>query len=61
MPLEWIPRSKSGASKSRTRWAAHTRIGNMGVPPPPPDTLVTGHAHYILAVCLQFLLELDSD
>ena len=24
-----IPRSKSGASKSRPRWAAHTRIGNV--------------------------------
>ena len=28
-PLKWIPRSKSGASKSRPRWAAHTRIGNV--------------------------------
>ena len=34
-PLKWIPRSKSGASKSRPRWAAHTRIGQcMGVPSP---------------------------
>ena len=24
MPLKWIPRSKSGASKSRPRWVAHT-------------------------------------
>ena len=24
-----IPRSKSGASKSRSRWAAHTPIGNV--------------------------------
>ena len=24
-----IPRSKSGASKSRPHWAAHTRIGNV--------------------------------
>ena len=29
MPLKWIPRSKPGASKSRPRWAAHTRIGNV--------------------------------
>ena len=27
--MKWIPRSKSGASKSRPRWAAHTRIGNV--------------------------------
>ena len=25
-PLKWIPCSKSGASNSRPRWAAHTRI-----------------------------------
>ena len=37
MPLNWIPRSKSGASKSRPRWAAHTRIGNVWEYPPPPD------------------------
>ena len=30
-PLKWIPRSKSGASNSRPRWVAHTRIGNVGV------------------------------
>ena len=30
-----IPRSKSGASKSRPRWAAHTRIGNVWEYPPP--------------------------
>ena len=36
MPLKWIPCSKSGASKSRTRWAAHTRIGNVWEYPPPP-------------------------
>ena len=30
-----IPRSKSGASKSRPRWAAHTRIGNVWEFPPP--------------------------
>ena len=32
----WIPRSKSGASKSRPLWAAHTRIGNVWEYPPPP-------------------------
>ena len=37
--MKWIPRSKSGASKSRARWAAHIRIGNVWEypqPPPPP-------------------------
>ena len=29
-----MPRSKSGASKSRPRWAAHTRIGNVWECPP---------------------------
>ena len=30
MPLKWIPRSKSGASKlSRPCWAAHARRGNV--------------------------------
>ena len=39
MPLKWIPRSKSGASKSQPHLAAHTRIGNVWeYPPPPPDT-----------------------
>ena len=38
-PLKLIPRSrirrsKSGASKSRPRWAAHTRIGNVWEYPP---------------------------
>ena len=28
-PLKWIPRSESGASKSRPRWAAGTCIGNV--------------------------------
>ena len=32
--LKWIPRSKSGASKSRPLWAAHTRIGNVWEYPP---------------------------
>ena len=35
-PLKWIPCSKSGASKSRPCWAAHTRIGNVWEYPPPP-------------------------
>ena len=38
-PLKWIPRSKPGASKSRSRWTAHTRRGNVWeypLPPPPP-------------------------
>ena len=30
-----MPRSKSGASKSRPLWAAHTRIGNVWEYPPP--------------------------
>ena len=36
-PLKWIPHSKSGASKSLPRWAAHvhTRIGNVWEYPPP--------------------------
>ena len=34
MPLKWIPRSKSGASKSRPLWAAHTSIGNVWEYPP---------------------------
>ena len=34
-PLKWIPLSKSGASKSRPRWAAHTRIGIVWEYPPP--------------------------
>ena len=33
-PLKWIPRSKSGASKSRPRWAAHTHIGIVWEYPP---------------------------
>ena len=32
--LKWIPRSKSEALKSRPRWAAHTRIGNVWEYPP---------------------------
>ena len=37
--MKWIPRSKSGASKSRPRWAAHTRIGNVWEYPPAPPGL----------------------
>ena len=36
-PLKWIPRSKSGASKSRPRWAAHTCIGNVWDYPHPRE------------------------
>ena len=39
-PLKWIPRSKYGASKSRPRWAAHTRIGSVWEYPPPPGIRV---------------------
>ena len=35
MPLKWIPRSKPEASKSRPRWVAHTRLGNVWEYPPP--------------------------
>ena len=34
--MKWIPRSKSGASKSQPRWAAHTRIGYVWEYPLPP-------------------------
>ena len=37
--LKWIPRSKSGASKSRPHWAAHTRTGNVWEYPPPPGPM----------------------
>ena len=45
MPLKWIPCSKSGASKSRPRWAAHTCIGNVWEypPPPPPRSSLIDH------------------
>ena len=33
-PLKWTHRSKSGASKSRPHWAAHTSIGNIWEYPP---------------------------
>ena len=35
MPLKWISRSKSGGSKSRPLWAAHTHIGNVREYPTP--------------------------
>ena len=35
-----LPRSKSGVSKSRLRWAAHTRIGNVWEYPPWGGTLL---------------------
>ena len=38
-PLKWIPLSKSGASKSRPLWAAHTRIGNVWEYPPGPQVI----------------------
>ena len=37
---KWMPRSKSGASKSRPRWVAHTCIGNVWEYPPPPSPRV---------------------
>ena len=39
-PVKWIPLSKPGALKSRPRWGAHTRIGNVWEYPPPPGTYV---------------------
>ena len=38
---ERVPRSKSGASNSRPRWAEHTRIGNVWEYPPPPGVRAT--------------------
>ena len=43
-----IPRSKSGACKSRPRWAAHTRIGNVWEYPPPCLLVQGGEAKYFL-------------
>ena len=42
--FNFILRSKSGASKSRPRWAAHTRLGNVWECPPLPP----GKYHYDL-------------
>ena len=46
--LKWIPRSKSGASKSRPLWAAHTRIGNVWEYPPGLPGLTTESREEIL-------------
>ena len=43
--LKWIPHSKSGASKSRPLWAAHTRIGNVWEYPPRGGKEVCQIAH----------------
>ena len=43
---EMIRLSKSGASKSRPRWAAHTRKGNVWEYPPPGlggQSVLSGH------------------
>ena len=48
MPLKWIPRSKSGALKSRPRWAAHTRIANVWEYPPPGVSMGLLHDDVIL-------------
>ena len=59
MPLKWIPRSKSGASKSRPRWAAHTRIGNVWEYPPPGGE-GEGCAHTCVT-CMTFCGDLKPD
>ena len=46
-PLKWIPRSKSGGSKSRPPWAAHTRIGNVWEYLPPPPQVNTPRNPYL--------------
>ena len=51
MPLKWIPRSKSGTSKSRPRWAAHTRIGNVWEYPPRAVPLVVEIYPGLQAAC----------
>ena len=38
--LKWILRPKSGASKSRPRWAAHTRIGSVWEYPPQDPAII---------------------
>ena len=43
-----IPRSKSGASKSRPRWASHTRIGNVWEYPPPPAKCYNANNIFVL-------------
>ena len=56
-PLKWIPRSKLGASKSRPRWVAHTRIDNVWEYPPP---LPPGEREQIRQILLD-LEQLTSD
>ena len=51
-PLKWIPRSKSGASKSRPRWAAHTRIGNVWECPPGQTTPYGSEIAFIKFDCI---------
>ena len=46
--MKWIARSKSGASKSRPRWAAHTRIGNVWEYPPRPRGLGSVQPKFIV-------------
>ena len=52
-PLKWIPHSKSGASKSQPRSAAHTHIGNVWEYPPPlpppreKNPLVLHHSFFL--------------
>ena len=49
MPVKRIPRSKSGASKSRPRWATHTRVGNVWEYPPPPPGHDSSVGRYVNA------------
>ena len=58
MPLKWIPRSKSGASKSQPRWSAHTRIGNVWEYPPPGSKPT---ASYIYKLSLRTVLNEISE
>ena len=73
--MKWIPRSKSGASKSRLRWAAHTRIGNVWEYPPGVYSVnsvevelfcfvkassVPLNLHQILAPCVTMLCRLKE-
>ena len=53
--LKWIPRSKSGASKPRPLWAAHTRIGNVWEYPPPPGLGVVASACAYLYILTELM------
>ena len=53
MPLKWIPRSISGASKSQPHWAAHTRIDNVWEYPSPPPPASMGFESMASALVLQ--------